>query len=154
MSEDIRTEQVAAPQYQVLRVVPKYDEAQRIVDHLADSKFPVEHVRIVGTGLRWVEQVTGRMTYGKAALLGAAAGAWFGLLLGLLIGIFVVVGWLAVILWSVILGAVWGLVFGLLGHAVSGGRRDFSSVKGIEASSYEILVDARFLNEAAAKVDR
>ena len=108
----------ASAHYQVLRTEPSYDEAQRLVDRLSDAGFPVEHVRLVGTDLRLVEQVTGRMTYGKAALYGAASGAWLGLLIGLLLGLFTVVGWLSVILWAVLLGAVWGLIFGLLGAVV------------------------------------
>lgn len=143
----------ASAHYQVLRTVPSYDQAQRLVDQLSDAGFPVEHVRLVGTDLRLVEQVTGRMTYGKAALYGAASGAWLGLLIGLLLGLFTVVGWLWVILWAVILGAVWGLIFGLLGHAATGGRRDFSSVQGLEASSYEILVEAEYVEAAKAKLD-
>lgn len=113
----------ASAHYQVLRTVPSYDEAQRLVDRLSDAGFPVEHVRLVGTDLRLVEQVTGRMTYGKAALYGAASGAWLGLLIG------------------------------LLGHAATGGRRDFSSVQGLEASSYEILVEAEYFEAATAKLD-
>ncbi|MDH5153043.1 general stress protein [Kocuria palustris] len=143
----------ASAHYQVLRTVPSYDQAQRLVDQLSDAGFPVEHVRLVGTDLRLVEQVTGRMTYGKAALYGAASGAWLGLLIGLLLGLFTVVGWLWVILWAVLLGAVWGLIFGLLGHAATGGRRDFSSVQGLEASSYEILVEAEYVEAATAKLD-
>ena len=46
--------------------------------------------------------------------------------------------------------AVWGLIFGLLGHAATGGRRDFSSVQGLEASSYEILVEAEYVEAATA----
>lgn len=139
----------AAAQYRVLRTVPTYLEAQRIVDMLSDAKFPVERIRVVGTGLRSVEQVTGRMSYGKAALYGAGSGAWIGLLIGLLLGIFTVGAWLSVVLWGVLLGAVWGLVFGLIGHAATGGRRDFRSIQGIEADAYEVLVEAEFIDEAA-----
>jgi hypothetical protein len=53
-----------------------YEEAQRVVDRLSDAGFPVPGVQIVGSGLRTVEQVTGRLTTGRAALLGAGAGAW------------------------------------------------------------------------------
>ena len=35
-----------------------YADAQRAVDHLADEKFPVENLAIVGTDLRQVERVT------------------------------------------------------------------------------------------------
>ena len=59
----------------VLAEFKDYLQAQRLVDRLSDEKFPVEHVRIVGLGISSVEQVTGRMTKGKAALAGAAGGA-------------------------------------------------------------------------------
>ena len=63
----------------VLREYDTYAEAQWLVDRLSDDGFPVEHVRIVGDGLHSVEQVTGRMTKGRATLYGAGGGAWFGL---------------------------------------------------------------------------
>ncbi|MFE5589107.1 general stress protein [Streptomyces sp. NPDC056549] len=52
-----------------------YKEAERSVDHLSDQGFPVEGVAIIGQDLRLVEQVIGRMDYGRAALHGAASGA-------------------------------------------------------------------------------
>ena len=45
-----------------------YAEAERIVDQLSDRGFPVERVAIVGHDLQAVEQVVGRMTWGRAAL--------------------------------------------------------------------------------------
>ena len=45
-----------------------YAEAQRAVDYLSDEKFSVEHVAIVAEGLRFVEQVTGRLNWGRALL--------------------------------------------------------------------------------------
>ena len=65
-----------------------YLEAQKAVDHLADKEFPVQHVTIVGTDLRMVERVTGRLSYSRVALAGLATGAWFGLFVGLLLSIF------------------------------------------------------------------
>src|SRR5262245_16799865 len=65
-----------------------YASAQRAVDYLSDNGFPVERAAMVGTDLRLVERVLGRMTTARAALAGAASGAWFGLLIGLLFGIF------------------------------------------------------------------
>lgn len=138
--------------YRVLRTVPTYARAQELVDALSDAEFPVEHVRIVGTGLRSVEQVTGRMTNGKAALYGAGSGAWLGLMIGLLFGIFTVGAWLPVVAWSVVLGAVWGLVFGLIGHALTGGKRDFRSIQGFEADAYDVLVEAEYAGMADAKL--
>ncbi|MFI7493834.1 general stress protein [Kocuria sp. M4R2S49] len=138
--------------YRILRTVPTYDAAQEIVDTLSDAGFPVEHVRVVGTGLRSVEQVTGRMTNGKAALYGMVSGAWLGLFVGLLLGLFAVGTWLSVVLWGVALGAIWGLVLGLVSHAATGGRRDFRSVQGFEADAYDVLVDAEHVDDAAARL--
>jgi hypothetical protein len=58
---------------------PSYGEAQAAVDRLSDERFPVENLDIVGSGLRLVERVTGRLTNARAAAAGAASGAWFGL---------------------------------------------------------------------------
>jgi hypothetical protein len=61
-----------------------YKDAEHTVDWLSDHEFPVERVTIVGTGLRYVESVTGRMTTGRAALVGTGQGALFGVVWGLL----------------------------------------------------------------------
>src|SRR5689334_24228406 len=66
----------------------KYDQAQRAVDYLSDNEFPVQNCMIVGTELRQVERVTGRLTYARAALAGAASGAWMGLFVGILLSLF------------------------------------------------------------------
>ena len=139
----------------VLAEFSDYVQAQRMVDRLSDEKFPVEHVRIVGLGISSVEQVTGRMTKGKAALAGAAGGAWFGLLIGLLFGLFIPgIVWLSVLLGSVLIAAAWGAVFGFIGHWSTGGRRDFKSVKSLEAERYAVMVDAEHFAEASAIASR
>ena len=139
---------------QVLREFTSYDQAQRLVDRLSDAGFPVERVRIVGAGIRSVEQVTGRLTKGRAALAGAGTGAWFGLLIGLLFSIFTIgQAWLAVVLASLVVGAFWGAVFGFVAHWATRGRRDFASVKGLEAARYSVEVEAGYLAEAVRIAD-
>ena len=133
-----------------LREFGSYEEAQQLVDRLSDAGFPVEQVRIVGTGLRSVEQVTGRLTKGRAAAGGALTGAGFGLLIGLLFAVFVIGPfWLGVVLSSVIFGALWGAVVGFVGHWATRGHRDFSSVRGLEAESYAVQVASGYEDEAA-----
>lgn len=130
-----------------------YSQAQALVDSLSDKGFPVGRLRIVGTGLHSVEQITGRMTKGRAALLGAASGAWFGLLIGLIVGIFAApFSWAWLVLGAVLLGAFWGLVVGFVGHLATGGRRDFASVSTLAADRYEVQVDAEFYEQALAQV--
>jgi len=128
------------PRGQVIGSYDTYLEAQRAVDYLSDKQFPVQHVAIVGSDLRMVENVLGRLTRGRAALAGAASGAWFGLFVGVLLTLFAEEGtnafWL--ILSAVLYGAVFGAIFGFVGHALTGGKRDFTSRNKIVASSYEI----------------
>lgn len=120
----------------------EYVDAQRVVDALSDAGFPVGSVRIVGRDVSIVEQVTGRLTKARATGLGAASGAWFGLFIGLLMALFSVGGFFTLLLVGLVIGAFWGAVFGFFGHLATGGRRDFSSVRGLAAGSYDVLTDA------------
>jgi hypothetical protein len=129
-----------------------YAEAQRAVDYLSDEGFAVERVSIVAEGLRFVEQVTGRVGYGRAALQGASSGAFVGLFFGFILGLFSLidplVSALALAFWGLILGAILGAIIGLISHAASGGRRDFSSVGGMEADHYNVMADEEVAEEA------
>src|ERR1700744_515841 len=82
-----------------------YETAQRAVDRLSDDGFPVETLDIVGSDLRLVERVTGRLTKARAAGAGAVSGAWLGLLFGGLLARFTSVAWPAVGLGAPGLGA-------------------------------------------------
>jgi hypothetical protein len=119
-----------------------YAEAERAVDFMSDRGFPVERVAIVGTGLRTVEQVAGRLTTGRAALVGAGQGAMVGLLFGLLFGLFFSgPAFFGVVLYGLVAGAVFGAILGALTQAAQRGRRDFASVRGMEAERYEVQVE-------------
>lgn len=125
-----------------------YPGAQRAVDFLADRGFPVGTVSIVGTDLRLVEKVLGRLTVLRATGAGALSGAWIGLLIGILLSIFTTRAWFGVILLGIALGALWGAVFGAVAHAATGGRRDFTSVSRIDAAHYAVNVATDHAEEA------
>jgi|SRR5699024_1364035 len=147
MSEYASQVPAQAPDITILEV-KDYIEGQLAVDRLSDSGFPVEGVKIVGHEMKSVELVTGRMTTGKAAGMGALSGLWFGLFVGLLFGIFAVAGWLSIVVTALIMGAIFGAIAGAVGHAMTRGRRDFSSARGLEASRYEVLVPSERAGEA------
>jgi heat induced stress protein YflT len=134
------------------RTIATYDsyrEAERAVDRLSDEGFDVARVAIVGTGLRTVEQVAGRLTTGRAAMMGALQGVLIGLLFGLLFGLFFTgPEFFGVLLYGVVAGAVFGALLGALGHAATGGRRDFTSATRMEAERYELQVDEEVADEA------
>ncbi|MER5701522.1 general stress protein [Micromonospora sp. NPDC002296] len=133
---------------------PDYPSAQRVVDYLADNRFPVERTAIVGTNLTLVETVLGRMTTGRSALVGAGTGAWFGLFIGLLFGIFTAGNWVAVILVGLVIGAIWGAVFGAVAHAMTGGQRDFASASSLRAGQYAVTVEADQADQARQLLGR
>src|SRR6202035_3143642 len=117
-----------------------YESAQRAVDRLSDDGFPVEKLDIVGSGLQLVERVTGRLTTGRAASAGALSGLWAGLLFGILLGLFTSGhSFLAVAATGAALGVIWGAVFGYVAHARTKGQRDFSSVRQLVASQYDLI---------------
>ncbi len=131
---------------QSLGVFDKYADAQKAVDYLSDNEFPVQNCLIVGTELRQVERVTGRLTWSRVLLAGAASGAWLGLLIGLLLSIFTdSKSFLATVLFGLSFGVVFGVISGALGYAASRGQRDFSSVQKVVATKYEVLVEHKHL---------
>ncbi|HEX6501511.1 MAG TPA: general stress protein [Micromonosporaceae bacterium] len=132
----------------------EYESAQRAVDYLSDNQFPVERTAIVGTDLRLVEKVLGRVTVARAALAGAGSGAWFGLFIGLLFGIFSVSSWWAVVLAGLVIGAIWGAIFGAIAHAATRGRRDFASRSVLQAGHYAVMVDANYADQARQLLTR
>ncbi|MDN5750482.1 MAG: glycine zipper family protein [Pseudonocardia sp.] len=136
----------------VVASFPDYAGAQYTVDALADRRFPVDGLAIVGANLQSFEQVTGRRGYGRAALEGVTSGALVGVLVGWLFGLFSFVAPLvsALVLgfWGVVIGGVVGLVVGLVGQAMSGGRRDFSSISSVRAERYDVLAAAEIADVA------
>jgi len=130
------------PQGDVLGAYETYPEAQLVVDRLARAEFPVKQLAIVGSDLKTVERVTGRMSYGRAAGAGAASGAWFGLFLGLLLFMFAgPSGSIAFVGAAALIGAGFGMLFSIVSYALNRRRRDFTSVHQVMAGRYEIIVD-------------
>jgi hypothetical protein len=141
----------ATQRRRTLAVLDRYEDAQELVDRLSDGGFPVEHLTIVGRDLRLVERVVGRLDWLRAALGGLVTGAVWGVLFGLLFGIWFAhdgTSLLAILAYWIVIAAVFGLIFALVLYAFSGGRRKFTSVTGMQAARYEVLVDEPFAEEA------
>ncbi|MEO8519229.1 MAG: general stress protein [Dermatophilaceae bacterium] len=126
-----------------------YEAAQKAVDYLSDHEFAVENCMIVGTDLKLVERVTGRLTRGRVIGAGALSGMWMGLFVGLIFSLFGQGSSLAV-LSTVAFGAVFGLVWAMIGYAATKGRRDFTSVSQVVATRYEVLVEHKLAEQGRA----
>ena len=135
-----------------------YSEAERAVDYLSDNGFPIERVAIIGSDVKLVEQVVGRLNYGGAALRGAGSGALTGLLIGWLFGVF---NWFTPLLaaftlavYGLVFGALIGAIFGLVVYALQRGRRDFASVRVMTPTHYEVVADDAVADEARSLLAR
>ena len=127
-----------------------YLEAQAAVDLLSDKAFPVQHVTIVGNDLMMVERVTGRLTYGRVAMAGVAAGAWFGLFVGILLYLFASDAQGPGVFAAIAIGAGFGGLFSIISYSFTGGKRDFTSSSQIVASVYTVLCAAEHAGPARA----
>ncbi len=138
------------PKGDVLGTYETYLEAQGVVDRLAKADFEVSKLSIVGNDLKTVERVTGKLTYGRAALAGAASGAWLGLFLGLVLTIFSTPSPQAIgfVIAAVLIGAGFGVIFGIVTYAINRRRRDFTSTHQVLASNYQIIIDPELTAKA------
>ena len=133
------------PHKVVLGTYSTNEAAQHAVDILAEHKFPVEHVTIVGTGLKLEERILGRWTLGRAVLTGAGTGAWIGLLIGVIF--WIVSPWVVgAVISAIILGAIFGAIFSAVAYFMQ--KRAFMSAPAVVADRYDILVDAEFAEES------
>lgn len=127
-----------------------YPEAQAAVDSLSDDGFPVQVLAIIGTDLRQVERITGRMSWGRAVLAGSLSGLWIGMFFA---AVMVLLGPGSqnrgvTFTGAMLLGVIWGIGFQVVGYAMSRGRRDFTSVSQVVASRYSIIA-GQYAAEAA-----
>lgn len=120
-----------------------YEGAQRAVDHLADSDFPVQDVTIVGVEPMLVERVSAKLSWGKVLASVAMSGAWFGLFVGLLLSLFTPgAGFLPIVI-GLVSGVGFGMVFAATGYAATRGKRDFVSHSQLVARRYDVLSQPR-----------
>src|SRR5674476_1685921 len=110
--------------------------------------------QIVGTDLRQVERVTGRLTRGRVVGAGALSGMWMGLFVGLIFALFDPNSSTWAVLATVAFGAAFGVVWALLGYAATKGRRDFTSVSQVVATRYEVLVEHKLAEQGRALLAR
>jgi hypothetical protein len=137
------------PKGEIVATYETYAEAQKAVDTLAKADFPVKELSIVGSDLKTVERVTGKLTWGRVALAGAASGAWLGVFFGLLFFLFSPDGTgLPFLFAAILMGAGFGMLFGLVSYGLNRRRRDFTSTMQVIASNYQVIVNSELLNKA------
>ena len=127
-----------------------YDEAQAAVDFLSDSFFEVENLMIVGTNLRSVERVMGRRTWGRVLIQGVFSGVGTGVFVALMFHLFLdkQTNFFVVLAAGLALGMYFGVLSSGLSYGLSGGRRDFESMRQVVATGYEVLCEHKVAAKA------
>jgi Heat induced stress protein YflT domain len=134
---------------QSVGIYQTYADAQKAVDYLADQKFEVQNLAIVGTDLKSVERVLGRRNWGTVIAQGVQSGVSTGLLVGLVMLIFTKPGSILILLLvTLAIGIALGVGFNAAAYAMTGGRRDFTSVTQTVATKYEVLCEHKVAAQA------
>jgi hypothetical protein len=141
---------------QSVGIYSSYADAQKAVDYLADEKFEVQNLAIVGTDLKSVERVLGRRTWGTVILSGVQSGISTGLLVALVLLLFVpgTRSFLLLLLTSLAIGITLAVAFGAAAYGMTRGRRDFTSVTQTVATKYEILCEHKVAAQAREMLQR
>lgn len=134
---------------QSVGIFNSYADAQKAVDYLADERFPVQNLAIVGTELKSVERVLGRRSWSTVISQGVSSGISTGLLVGLVMLIFTRPGSVLVLLLTCLaIGVAIGIGFAAAGYAMTRGKRDFTSVTQTVATKYEVLCEHKVAAQA------
>src|SRR5580765_3294068 len=129
---------------QSVGVYATYPEAQKAVDYLSDQKFEVRNLCVVGTDLKSVERVLGRRSWGSVLQQGVMSGLSTGVLIAVVMLLFVQVSsFLLLLVTALAIGIAVSLAFAAVSYALTGGKRDFTSVTQTIATKYEILCEHR-----------
>ena len=127
---------------------PTYEKAQKAVSSLIAGEVPARDIAIVGSGLRSIERITGRLGYATAA----RSGALNGLMLGLLFAFIFVLGTptvqISAFIGVLLVGMALGMLLSLGTYSIVRRRRDFASVMQVTADHYDVCVAAASLAKA------
>ena len=151
-----RNQAPAIPQGEVVANFKQYTDAIAYVDNLIKHNFPAGSVAIVGSDLRTVERIRGKINYNRLALGGAVTGSWVGLAFGLIFGAGVEpvdpneFTFSESMLSSVVIGAGLGMLFNVVRYALSRNKKTFVSQSAVVAAKYQVQVPASLADQARA----
>ncbi|MFM7013606.1 MAG: general stress protein [Actinomycetota bacterium] len=131
------------PGAELLAQFTQYREATKAVEQMVENNFPVKSISIVGSDVRTVETVKGKLGYGRVAISGAITGSWLGLFLGLVMGASSATTEALLVSnvgAGIVIGAGAGMLFNIIRFSLTKNRRNFISAQNVVASKYEIWV--------------
>jgi hypothetical protein len=152
-----RIQQLSVPNGQTIAEFTDYAAAVDCVDQLIRHDFPAPMVAIVGSDLRTVERVRGKLSYGRVALQGLITGSWLGLLISILVPVPASTGSTPAVQFStgaaIMLGAGVGMLINILRFAFTRNRHEFSSSSAVVAAKYEVVVPHPMVDQANRAIE-
>jgi hypothetical protein len=143
------------PEGRTLATFADYKLAVTYVESMIENDFPARLVSIIGTDLKSVESIKGKLGYGRVALSGALTGSWLGMFFGLIFGASGT-GAEAVLLTNVtagvVIGAGIGMLINVIRFSLTKNRRGFVSGQMVVAKKYEVVVPKEQLQLAKKAV--
>ena len=147
-----RIQQLSVPNGETIAEFTDYAAAVDHVDQLIRHEFPAAMVAIVGSDLKSVERVRGRLSYGRVAIQGLISGSWIGLLISLFLpvpsassaGTSLTISTGA----AIVIGAGVGMLLNILRFSISRNRHEFSSTSAVVAAKYEVVVPHPLVEQA------
>jgi hypothetical protein len=153
-----KSQPAAMPQGQVVAEFSQYAEATAFVEGMLAKDFPSGMIAIVGSDLRSVERVRGKLSYARIALGGATTGAWIGLIFGVLFSggttdpnaaVATSMTGLGSVGASVVIAAGIGMLINVIRFSVSKNKRGFISQSTVVASKYQVQVPGALADHPA-----
>ena len=134
----------------------RYQDAEALINQLAQEGFPVERLVVVGRDLALVEPVSDGPSATSVAIRGMAVGALLGGLFGLLFGAFFPgVPALAELLYWTAVGVAGGLLAAGCSYWFGPGRRHrVGNADGMTVGRYEVMADEAMADEALRQLSR
>ena len=152
------------PQGEVVADFTQYEDAVKYVEKLVANGFPAGFIAIVGTDVRTVERVRGKLSYARVALNGAITGSWLGLIFAFLFGGTATAspGVSSPLTAGIVMGAGLGMLFAVIRMSLAKSKRiapiDFRSgnitirVEGTAEHGIATIWDADILIWAASTI--
>ncbi|MBV7363509.1 hypothetical protein KRX54_03570 [Actinomycetaceae bacterium TAE3-ERU4] len=135
----INFDRIELPKGNTVACFAEQSQARDAVNLLSENGIDIKNVSIVGTDLKLVEHVTGKITLGRVLFAGMAQGLWLGLMMAL---IFVAVSekpsWPTAAM-AVTIGMGGGLLFGLFAYFLRPrAQNQVTTHSHVVAASYEV----------------
>lgn len=140
----------ALPEGEVVGQFKNYREAVKVVEQLVENGFPARLISIIGSDLKTVETLKGKLGYGRVALSGAVTGSWIGLFFGLIFGATSTTEQVVITNLSagIVIGAGVGMMLNVIRFSLTKNKRSFISAQAVVAKKYDVVVPTGQLTEA------